>query len=216
MSDSMTDSVSIDSITYWESADGTIFELPSVIANGSIFSKNADEEGPKPATRDDAIPFPSVFTKEMMQIISYLTQSSLDPILRIERPLKTHKLTDSGVPEWAAVFIGAVSLVDILDLADAAVAMQIKMLEYLCCARIASEVIKAGVQQISSIKQSPELDTATLAEKAAFARDVKSQNDWAWKDPDQPIIAENADSITTLTSGGGATASASASASASA
>jgi hypothetical protein len=43
------------------------------------------------------------------------------------QPLRSDKLTDSGVPEWADKFVYDINPHELLDLADAGTAMRIKM-----------------------------------------------------------------------------------------
>ena len=72
------------------------------------------------------------------------------------------------------------------------------MLKYLCLARIAVEVKKAGKHLLSGIAGESEEVGVGYSErlgmdKAKFEAELKKQNDWAWKEPTEDIRDDDED-----------------------
>ena len=57
----------------------------------------------------------------------YIHDSVRICVLHVSQPLKTPNLTEAGVPAWAAELIRSVPMGELLDLAEAATTLGIKM-----------------------------------------------------------------------------------------
>ncbi len=73
-------------------------------------------------------------------------------------------------------------------------------LEFLGCARIAADVKKIGSEKLKALySDSPPLTTAE-------ERDLKAQNEWAWKDPERPVVNDDDEEAAAAAGGGEAAA----------
>ena len=107
---------------------------------------------------EDANPGPidaNVSPAVMAYLAEFLAKSYREPIKRIERPLKSRCLKGAGIPPWAVEFIRGIPLGALfVDVLEGARIFRIEILFQLGCARIASDVMYAGVAG---------LDTESLA-----------------------------------------------------
>ena len=176
------------------SSDGKEFNPPLAVANGALLIKEIVEQNPEST---EPVPLPSVATKELALVLEYLQLNCTKgtPLKNITRPLRP-TLQDSGVPDWAVTFINGVALQDIMDLIEAATFMRVKMLVFLGCARIAMAIKRIGIDKLKSLAADyPALTTAQ-------ERDLKAQNEWAWKEPERPVT-DDSDSSPDTSSGAG-------------
>mmetsp|Transcript_20656 Transcript_20656/g.24260 ORF Transcript_20656/g.24260 Transcript_20656/m.24260 type:complete len:198 (+) Transcript_20656:21-614(+) len=180
----MADKVAIPETLTFSTQEGTEYKLESALfkSSGLVNTLLQDEEG------SDEIPLPGVKDSEFQRIVSYLKQNKEEPLVQIERPLKSTNLTESGVPAWANEFIKAVPMDGaIVDLIEAADTLQLNMLKSLACARVAAEIKEVGQDKLlAHYKINDELsepDEAALKEK----------NEWAWKLKDEPVTEDGGD-----------------------
>ena len=80
------------------------------------------------------------------------------------------------------------------------VGTRVTRLTFLGCARIAADVKKLGVAKLKEIySDSPALTTAE-------ERDLKSQNEWAWKEAEKPVENDDDDDAAATAGAGDAAA----------
>ena len=116
------------------------------------------------------------------------------------QPLPTENLQDAGIPAWADTFIHSFALDgSLLDLAEAADFLGLKMLRYLCLARIAVEIKRGGDQAL--LFETPAIGRGAAgldarkrdSANAKFETALKKQNEWSWKEKDTDVCADDGD-----------------------
>ena len=116
----------------------------------------------------------NVSTAVLIKLVKFLANSRVNPIIQIARPLKSRRLQDSGVPEWAVEFIRSIPLGPfLLDVMEGAQLFRMGILFQLGCARIASEVMYVGATKLERLA-GPRAQVLTVADK----QKLRSQNSY--------------------------------------
>ena len=124
------------------------------------------------------IPLPEEVTKTTLDsILLFLGEHVLHDPWTIPVPLVERSLEKSGVPPYAYTFVEAMDERALIDLSNAAYAMQIPMLFSLCCAQYAASVgslrnVELYVKFNVNVPTEDEEGKLRYAYEAAFMEDV--------------------------------------------
>lgn len=117
--------------------DGVEFEMTHEVARGSRWLRSLLDD---PADHsEEGAAFPCMFDSTLVaKVVYYLEQNLAEPIERLQRPLRSTDLKETGAPDWAIRFILSQPMdASILDLMETATFFQIHM----CVACVACDSI---------------------------------------------------------------------------
>lgn len=163
------------------SSDGETFTVLQSAASLSVLVREmlGDEEGDDVGEEQpELIPLPNVSGKVLAKVITFLEHHRTDPMVKIEKPLKSSKM-EEVVGEWYANYcdIPMESEQELLyDVIRAANYMDIKPLLDLMCAKVAS-MIKGRTPE--ELRQTFNITNDFTPEEE---KEVREANSWAETD----------------------------------
>jgi len=150
-----------------KSSQGDVFVVEREVAVMSNLLKNMIEDsGP-----DEEIPLPNVKSTILQKVIDYCKHHRDEPPEEIQKPLKSHVLTECGVTDWDNTFVTIEQEV-LFELILAANYLDIKCLLDLTCAKVAS-LIKGKTPE--EIRQQFNIANDFTPEEEA---QVREENKW--------------------------------------
>jgi hypothetical protein len=175
-----------------QTEEGHVFEVPLFMLRPSKFimdaldtaAEVASDEMTDSSTRTVDVKLYSVNRYQFALILLYLRAHAEEPVLKLKRPLPpSSKITDAGVPNWCHDYLMSFALgVGLIDMFDAASYLKLEMLSQLFAARLAVDLQRGGIEKIRAAA------AAKVPLTTAQERELKEQNDWAWKEPETDIV----------------------------
>lgn len=132
-------------IAHLISSEGDIFELSRDAIEGSKFLKEMYD--PQDEENIQEFPVLQVSSKTLKKIVSFLEQSVIEPMTKIETPITSLEMSDL-VQLWYADFVNKLSDDELFDIILGANYMDIPALMDLTCAKVASMIRGKTTEQI--------------------------------------------------------------------
>ena len=129
-----------------KSLDGHSFQLDVDSAKGSGYLNQQIIDHPS----ETEFFIPEVEGKILKKIVEYLCHYKNKKPKEIPRPLNDSKI-EKILDKWDYDFIMSFALVDCVDLLNAAASMEIHSLLKLMCARIASKMMEAPIDEVRNL-----------------------------------------------------------------
>ena len=129
-----------------KSLDGQSFQLDIQSAKGSGYLNQQIIDHPS----ETEFYIPDVEGKILKKIVEYLCHYKNKTAKEIPRPLHDAKI-EKILEKWDYDFIMSFALVDCVDLLNAAASMEIHSLLKLMCARIASKMMEAPIDEVRNL-----------------------------------------------------------------
>lgn len=175
----MQSNSTIDSnaIVHLVSSEGDIFDLPQNAIIGCNYIKTMFDNAHDDDDYDECVQqfmVPQVSSKTLLKIISFLKQSTIEPMTKIEKPITSLVMSDL-VQSWYAEFVN-IPQEELFDIILGANFMDIPDLMDLSCATVASQIRDKTTEELCTHfnveYHNMTFDDAELREKYPWVQDA--------------------------------------------